>query len=138
MKTHKRRCGGTLVEAAVTLLLLFTFLFAIIDLGRAYNVYQAMTDAAREGARFAVAPCSLVDATGCTYNAGQAPSIADVQAKVQSYLGKDAVRNATVDVTQTGSPVTYTQVTVTEPYTFFFLPWSITIHSRAVMRNEIN
>ena len=43
--------GAELVEAALVLPLLFMLLFGIISFGRAYNVYQTMTRAAREGAR---------------------------------------------------------------------------------------
>jgi Flp pilus assembly protein TadG len=135
--------GATLVEAAFTLLILFTFLLGVIDLGRAYNVYQTMTDAAREGARFAVSPCSLLDATGCSYGVGVRPTIGDVQNKVQGYLDVALVKGATINVTQmnetvTGNPITFTKVTVSDPYTFFFLPFSITIHAQSVMRNEDN
>jgi len=41
-----------MVEAALTLPLLLLFLMGIADLGRAFTVYQALANAAREGARY--------------------------------------------------------------------------------------
>ena len=40
--------GGTIVESAVTLPVLFLILFGILMFGRAFNVYQTITDAAHE------------------------------------------------------------------------------------------
>lgn len=143
MNRKRTQGGATLVEAAFTLIILFMFLLGTIDLGRAYNVYQTMTDAAREGARFAVSPCSSLDATGCTYGAGGRPTVGDVQNKVQTYLNVALVKGATISVSQmnetvTGNTVAFTKVQVSDPYTFFFLPFSITINAQAVMRNEDN
>jgi Flp pilus assembly protein TadG len=143
MNRRRPQSGATIVEAAFTLMVLFTFLLGTIDLGRAYNVYQTMTDAAREGARFAVSPCSLLDATGCSYGVGVRPTVADVQTKVQTYLDVALVKGSTITVTPftetvAGNPVTFTQVKVSDPYSFFFLPFSITINAQSVMRNEDN
>ncbi len=43
--------GAELVEAALVLPLLLTLLVGVLWIGRAYNVYETMTRAAREGAR---------------------------------------------------------------------------------------
>lgn len=43
--------GAELFEAALVLPVLLMLLFGIISFGRAYNVYQTITRAAREGAR---------------------------------------------------------------------------------------
>ncbi len=45
-----------LVEAALVLPILLTFLLGIFWIGRAFNVYETITRAAREGARYAVLP----------------------------------------------------------------------------------
>ena len=50
------RSGAALVEAALVLPLLLMLLVGTVWLGRAYNVYQTITRAAREGARYAVLP----------------------------------------------------------------------------------
>lgn len=48
--------GAELVEAAFVLPLLLMLLMGIFWLARAYNVYETITRAAREGARYAVLP----------------------------------------------------------------------------------
>src|SRR5712692_5966083 len=48
--------GAELFEAALVLPILLTLLLGMFWLGRAYNIYQTITRAAREGARFALAP----------------------------------------------------------------------------------
>jgi Flp pilus assembly protein TadG len=60
--THSREAvlrgeaGTELLEFALVLPLLLMLLLGVVWLGRAYNVYQSMTRAAREGARYAVLP----------------------------------------------------------------------------------
>jgi len=44
--------GQAMVEAALTLPLLLLFLVGIADLGRVFTAYQALANAAREGARY--------------------------------------------------------------------------------------
>jgi Flp pilus assembly protein TadG len=141
---RKSQRGANLLEGAITMLVLFTFLMGIMEFGRAYNIYQTMTDAAREGARFAVSPCSLVDAGGCAYGAGNLPTNADVIAKTQSYLSAANIGGATVlvdtraHVVGPATTTQFTRVQVSEPYTFLFFPYTITIHSNAEMWNETN
>jgi len=48
--------GAELVEGALVSVFLFSMLLGIVWLGRGYNIYATITRAAREGARFAVAP----------------------------------------------------------------------------------
>ena len=56
MRLGRKENGTVIVETAFTVLLLFTFLFAIMEAGRLFNVQETLTDAAREGARFGVTP----------------------------------------------------------------------------------
>jgi len=57
LKTTKRDDrGAELFEFALVVPLLLTLLLGIFWLGRGYNVYQTITRAAREGARYAVLP----------------------------------------------------------------------------------
>jgi len=44
--------GQTLIEFALTFILLLTLIFGIVDGGRAMYAYNAIASAAREGARF--------------------------------------------------------------------------------------
>lgn len=46
--------GADLVEAALVLPILVTLIFALISFARAWNVYQSMTRAAREGVHRAI------------------------------------------------------------------------------------
>ena len=73
--------GSELLEFAFTLPVLMMLLLGIFWVARAYNLYETMTRAAREGARVAVAPaCS--DCSG----GGQLPSIDTVAAAVQNSM----------------------------------------------------
>jgi Flp pilus assembly protein TadG len=51
---ESRERGATLVEFAIALTVLLTSMFAVIEFGRALWVHNALTDAARRGARYAV------------------------------------------------------------------------------------
>lgn len=53
--------GSELTEFAFVLTTLAALLFGIISFARAYNVYQTITRAAREGARVAALPSSVYD-----------------------------------------------------------------------------
>jgi hypothetical protein len=48
--------GAELVETSLVILLFILLVLGVFEFGRALNVYQTITNAAREGARFAVAP----------------------------------------------------------------------------------
>ncbi len=131
---RKKEKGGTLLEAAITLMLFFTLIFGVLEFGRAYNLYQAITNAAREGARYSVAPFP---------GTNNLPTTTNVQARVQQYLDSVGARSTTVNVSQNtagvvdGINVVYTQVNVSVPYTFLFFPYgSVTMQTSAQMRNE--
>ena len=147
MRNRNKYRGSTLVESAVTLLLLLTLVFGIIEFGRLFNVYQVMTDAAREGARFAVAPCPFASSIGSTCAAGQLPSTSAVQTYVQGYLNSGSVSGASITINPNYQPpddpingvtLSYTRVTISLPYTFSFFSYTPTITTDAVMRNETN
>lgn len=135
--------GGTLVEAAIGLLVFFTFIFAVLEFGRAYSIYQVATNAAREGARFAVAPCPTLAST-CTFGAGNLPDSGAIETHVQQFMTSGGVKNATVTITPTTQTVnsvsmTYTRVDVTAPYSFTYFPFgTVNLRAEAVMRNETN
>jgi Flp pilus assembly protein TadG len=157
--SKRQECGAVIVESALTIGVLFFLLFAILEFGRAYNIYQTLTDAAREGARYSVAPDPA--------NSYTAPSSSQIQANVQQFMAAANVRGSTVNVScvyAAGSPApqtsfcppgaaqntdstlqidngfnpVYTEVKVSVPYKFLVLPFSVTMSSKAVMRNENN
>jgi Flp pilus assembly protein TadG len=135
MSDSRRQRGANVLEAAFTIPIILLMVFGIVDLGRAYNVYQVITNAAREGARYSVAPAP---------GTSTLPSSAAVEAYVRDYLGSGSVKGATVNVTQTfTAPVNAidtqcTEITVSVPYSFLFFPANVNISTRAVMRNETN
>lgn len=53
--------GATVAEFAVVALLFFTLIFAIIEFGRLLYTHNALTDATRRGARYAVLHPGLTD-----------------------------------------------------------------------------
>ena len=163
-RRHSRaQRGGTLVESAVTLLVFFIFLFGIIEFGRAYNTYQVATNAAREGARFAVAPCSFTPSS-CPYGTNNLPGVANISGVVGNYLSSANVSGSTrvcqgfLDsagapqhagdctpwpdngcTTLEAVPTCFTRVQVQAPYRFLFFPFgTVNMTVQANMRNEAN
>jgi Flp pilus assembly protein TadG len=136
--------GTALLETALTLPLLLLVSVGIFEFGRAFQMEQIITNAAREGARLAVMPGSTK---------------AMVDARVQSYLSAGKVykpETATVNMTSnvnisigTGT-TTGTRVTVNYPFSFMILNpvvklvvkgskmgnAPITMSASAEMRNE--
>jgi len=107
--------GQALVETAIAVPLLLLVSVLIFEFGRAYQVAQVITNAAREGARVAVLP-------GAT--------TADVQSRVTTYLQTGAVAgysSATIAVNQSATVVvgagtaSASIVTVTYPFSFMVL-----------------
>jgi len=135
--------GQALLETALALPIVLLVSVGIFEFGRAYQVFQVMTNAAREGARLAVIP-------GATDS--------DVTARVQNYLTAGMVANASsatvnIDHSQTVSiganTAPATQVTVQYPFSFMVLNpvaklidstttlgSSLTMTTTALMRNE--
>lgn len=160
MTGDERKRGATILEAAVTMLVLFTFLLAILEFGRAFNIYQVMTNAAREGARYAVAPDPA--------NGYQLPGPTNVAGRVCSYLQSAHIyptgstcglgANGPTCSPSGGGPIpasasagvfvqncpqvvnnintNFTEVDVKVPYRFLFFPFTVQMTTRAVMRNE--
>jgi len=134
MKRKLAQGGATITEAALTAVTLFTLILGVVDFGRAYSMYQNVTDAAREGARFAVAPDPTTEIL---------PSASEVQSHVTPYLTSLNI-SGTVAVASTshvinGVTTTYTKVTVTAPYKFLFFSFgTVNITSNSEMRNETN
>ena len=110
--------GQALLETAMTLPLLLIVSVGIFEFGRAYQTWQILTNAAREGARIAVMPST--DPTG-------------VDTRVRSYMtsGKldtTAVAAATVTVDPAatvdiggGGTASASLVTISYPFQFIVL-----------------
>jgi len=136
---HNER-GAALIETAITIPIILLIAVGIFEFGRAYQTWQVLTNAAREGARIAI----LADKTD-----------ADVTTAVRNYMQSGGLPNyasapvlidrAVVMGTNTGS-----RITVNYPFQFMVLNGvarlvvkgskagqSLTMQSVAVMRNEI-
>lgn len=134
--------GQSLVEFAILLPVLLGIVIGIFEFGRAWNVDQVLTSAAREGVRLAVVASTT--------------SEGDVIEAVEAALTDAALDPslATIDVEGMNDGYgTQASVQVQYPYEFTFLgpiiqfmdlggscpnctPGSITLNSRIVMRNE--
>jgi len=80
MKRRHGERGATLPESAIVLALLLTFMFGIVDFGRALYTYTFVATAAREAARWAIvrgSQCSGLD--HCPAQAGSADVLPYVQ-----------------------------------------------------------
>jgi Flp pilus assembly protein TadG len=135
-RLEPRDAGQSLVEFAILIPVLMVVVVGIFEFGRAWNVDQVLTNAAREGGRLAVVETS---------------SEGDVMGAVEDALTNAALDPAAATITVDGMSDGYgTQATVQiqYPYEFVFLgpvmqllsdgdtPGSITLSSQIVMRNE--
>lgn len=133
----RRDDGQALVEFALIMPVFLLLVMGVVEFGRAWNSYQVVTDAAREGARTAV----LAD----TF------SLATVYAKIDSAMARAGLNPATATRTVTPSAPwpstrgTEMRVNIAYPYFFRFLKpfmnWttgqaSITLKTSIVMRHE--
>ena len=145
MNRFQSERGTALLETALTLPLILLVSVGIFEFGRANQMQQVLTNAAREGARVAVLPGSTA---------------ADVKSRVDAYLKSGQVPNAsTASVTVKGDvPIaiggaggaTGSKVTVNYPFSFMVLnpvarlvvkgarvgDAPITMSASAEMRNE--
>ena len=141
MRTNLRRNerGAALIEAAITIPIILLIAVGIFEFGRAYQTWQVLTNAAREGARQAI----LSDKTD-----------ADVQTTVQNYMkagGLPGFATAGVVIERNVELGTNTasRITVNYPFNFMVLDGvaklvskgktpgnALTMQSIALMRNE--
>jgi Flp pilus assembly protein TadG len=143
MRIRASERGTALLEAALTIPILLLICVGIFEFGRAYQTWQVLTNAAREGARMAVVPNS---------NAGA------VEARVREYMQSGQLlaasgaavsvnKNATIVVN--GQNAGASQVTVNYPFEFIVLQpvarlvaansrtgQPLTMTASALMRNE--
>ena len=139
MKRFNNQRGAALLETAITLPLILLISVGIFEFGRAYQTWQVLTNAAREGARIAVLP----DYTD-----------ADVTTAVRNYMTGGRLTNAstaTISIVHNlpFGAATASRVTVNYPFQFMVIgPVArlvrststvgapLTMQSSALMRNE--
>jgi Flp pilus assembly protein TadG len=143
MKRRTSENGTALVEAAITIPILLLLMVGIFEVGRAYETWQVLVNAAREGARMAVTPGS----DSGTVRGIVHQYMADGQL-TEADAASVAVDNS-ASLVINGNTVSASQVTVDYPFEFIILqpiarlvnPSStsgeaITIRATALMRNE--
>src|SRR5215469_16470816 len=144
MKRFRSQKGAALVEAAITIPLILLICVGIFEFGRAYQTWQVLTNAAREGARLAILPNedpSVVQARVLAYmQAGQLPNASQATITVN--------QNATIPIGAQTAPASI--VTVNYPFAFMVLQpvaqlvvsnstlggSALTLTASAEMRNE--
>jgi Flp pilus assembly protein TadG len=99
LQRARRQDGAALVETAFVLPIMLLVCIGILEFGRAYQSWQVVTNASREGARVAVLP---------DY------SDASVRARVKTYLKNGGLSAAVVDSTATDIQITNTTINVNE------------------------
>jgi Flp pilus assembly protein TadG len=91
--------GATMVEMALSLIILLTVIFGVIEICLALYSYHYISDAAREGSRFAMVRGSACQSPGYECNA----SAAQIQTYVQG-LGFPGIDPSAMTVTTAWSP----------------------------------
>jgi Flp pilus assembly protein TadG len=135
--------GQALIETALTLPIVLVISISIFEFGRALQVWQLLTNAAREGARVAVLP-------------GSTPDV--VKQRALDYMAAGGLQNRALNqinvqsnaqIIMSGNPVSASQVTISYPFNFMLLNpimqlivrgsrvgAPITMTASALMRNE--
>jgi TadE-like protein len=139
----KKERGAALLEAAITIPMLLLVSVGIFEFGRAYQTWQILTNAAREGARLAVLP----DPTAGVAESRVLQYMQDGQLSGAASATIDVNRATTIDVA--GRTVSASQVSIDYPFSFIVLQpvarlvapttslgGAIVMHAQAVMRNE--
>ena len=115
LRRARSQRGAALIEVALTLPLLLLVSVGIFEFGRAYQTWQVLTNAAREGARMAVLPDSTDDAieerARAYMESGQLPGFDDADIDITHDN----------DIDTGGALATASQVTISCPFSFIVL-----------------
>ena len=98
--------GSAIMETAMSCIILLTFLFGVMETGLALYTFHFISEAAREGTRYAMVRGSSAGSACASYSSlGCQASGADIQNFVKN-LGFPGIRpgNMTVTVTNAGYP----------------------------------
>ena len=143
MKTDSRERGSAMVETAIAIPILLVLMVGIFEVGRAYETWQVLTNAAREGARMSVTPGSSQSNTTALIR----QYMADGQ--LSKFATAAVVVNTGASINVNGTSVSASAVTVDYPFEFIMLQpvvrlvapsatvgGPITMRATAIMRNE--
>lgn len=143
MTRFRSERGTALLETAIVLPMLLLVAVGIFEFGRAFQTWQVLTNAAREGARVAVLPD---------------PTPGVVETRVREYMAAGQLSkastatvnvNRSASITVNGTGVSASEVTIDYPFSFVVLQpvarlvtpgttvgSALTMRAQAVMRNE--
>jgi Flp pilus assembly protein TadG len=150
---HNPERGVVVVEAVFTLLLLFIFLLGLMEVGRFISVQQVLTNAAREGARYRVAPLSgttnllasaaeVKEQAVCPYLTAASVKCDQVRVCVNDLDADGGDMTCPVDSTMCppNGELSCSRVRLELPYQLItlsmFTQFSVTLQAEALMRNE--
>ena len=137
--------GAALLEMALTLPLLLLVCVGILEFGRAYQTWQVITNAAREGARIAVLPG--MDDAAVRSRVQQYMTVGQLPKAATATIAIDRNQSVSIGGTATASA---SQVIVNYPFDFVVLdpiarlatgqgsatPSTLNMVASATMRNE--
>ena len=139
VREDRKQKGAALVEAAITIPILLLIAVGIFEFGRAYQFWQVLTNAAREGARYSVTPSATAD---------------EVKNVVVTYMTSGGLTDCDATCVTVNRMVplgsgTASTVTIAYPFSFIVLQpvsrlvttgdgvrGSLTMSAAATMRNE--
>ncbi len=137
--------GQALIEAALVIPLMLLIAVGIFEFGRAYQTWQILTNAAREGARLSILP-------------GSDPAVVAQRVRdymqdgqLSKYASAEVLVDASATMTVSGAPVSASRVTINYPFDFMVLKPvaslisgspkelgdSMTMQASVLMRNEM-
>jgi Flp pilus assembly protein TadG len=139
---HSER-GNALIETAITIPILLLLMVGIFEVGRAFETWQVLSNAAREGARVSVTPANDSTTTIALVRKYMADGALVNSASASVVINKNA------SFVVNGQTVGASLVTVDYPFQFIILNpvarlvvkgskagQPITMHASALMRNE--
>jgi hypothetical protein len=94
---HRNERGAELVEFALVFPLFLLLMIGIVEFGRAYNIYENVIHATREGVRAASADC--LTGGNCTPGSYSKLSPAEIRAKIRAHLSAINISVADSDIT---------------------------------------
>ncbi len=143
MRRARNESGQALIEAALTIPLLLLIAVGIFEFGRAYQTWEILTNAAREGARMAILPDQ--DPTAITQRvrdymqAGGLPKFGSAEVQINATtmtVGATAVPASQVMINYPFDFIVFKPVALLVPGAHNSPGDSLVMQASVVMRNE--
>lgn len=129
--------GQSLAETAIGLAVVTLLLLGILEFGRAFMISNAITNAARVGARaVAMEPATNRNSSGIVLNTTNI--VNSVKEEIANTVGQPVANAVTVQVSQPSTLVARARVTVTGqiPYMFNLVGSSFTVNRTVTYRDQ--